>query len=464
MARDYLPTSTALHRQHGDTVFLRYGWLKQASLAHPDAVREVLVDRFDDFIRWERGTEVFAQIHGQSVLVTEGDTWREQRRVLQPGFGISKMPGYAVLMRAAIDDAFADLDRQLQRAGTQAAKGDGAHTPSMDGFLTKLTMDVIVRALFSSRAGDDALQLSQAVQALGRGGMREMFLPRWMVRWLPWPWQRETRRARELLRGYINKELAVRRELIRQARQAHAASRRSDPLPMPQDLLQMLIEQLAQLSDQRSDHDPLAFEATVADQCMTTFLAGHETSAAALIWWVLMMAAHPEQQARAAHEVDTVLQGRPASWDDMRRLPFLSATLAETLRLYPSAPVLFTRRAVRDTQIGPYRAPKGLLVLLTPWLVHRDPRWFDQPEQFVPQRHLDHAAKRGLDLAFGAGPRVCIGKMFAQVEMLLTAATMLQKYRLHLLPGHQVPAPDLQVTLRPKLEAGQGLPVGLVRR
>jgi cytochrome P450 len=193
------------------------------------------------------------------------------------------------------------------------------------------------------------------------------------------------------------------------------------------------------------------------DQCMTIFQAGHETTATALSWWGGLMARHPEAQQRARAEVQALLgsghQARDPAPADLARLPWLSATLKEAMRLYPPIAALMTRRNTREITVAGYRVPAGRLIRITPWVLHRDPRWFPQPEAWLPERWLDgsaDAAPRGAYMPFGTGPRVCLGQHFALMEMTLIAAMTLQGLSLHADPGEPLPPPDMQVTLRPK--------------
>jgi cytochrome P450 len=195
---------------------------------------------------------------------------------------------------------------------------------------------------------------------------------------------------------------------------------------------------------------------------MTIFLAGHETTAAALTWWGHTMATNPGCAQRAQQEVDQVLGGRAPRYSDLPALPYLAQTLKETLRLYPPAASLISRRALRPVQIGPWQLPQGALVRITPWVLQHDARWFADPERFDPERFSDAgqaAQTRGAYLPFGAGPRVCIGNLFAMTEMVLVAAMVLQRF--HLAPtGTVAVRPALNVTLRP----AEGLRLQLLRR
>ncbi|MEO6855387.1 MAG: cytochrome P450 [Rhodoferax sp.] len=435
MRHDYLGLAQQMHARYGDAVYFRIVREQTFEFFHPDWVREVLLDPTHSFIRWERGTQVFAEVHGQSVLVTEGTTWQRQRRMLQPGFGPKRMGGYAQHMVAAAAQA---LD---------AVPPQPTQTVDFEHLVTQLTMDVVLRTLFSqavdAHGRAEALAAEQAVQVVGQAGMEAFFWPASLPDWLPH--KRAIRHARQTLDTLVWRH-------IRQRRQA--ASGEQD------DLLGML---LAARDDADANGDGAALTDTeVRDQCMTIFLAGHETTAAALTWWGHTMATHPACAQRAQHEVDQVLGGRSPTYADLPALPYLAQTLKETLRLYPPAASLISRRALRPVQIGPWQLPQGALVRITPWVLQHDARWFAEPERFDPERFSDAgqaSQTRGAYLPFGAGPRVCIGNLFASTEMALVAAMVLQRFSLA--PTDTAAArPALNVTLRP----ADGMRLQLLRR
>lgn len=200
----------------------------------------------------------------------------------------------------------------------------------------------------------------------------------------------------------------------------------------------------------------------VFDQCMVTFQAGHETSATGLLWWSRLMVENPDAARRAQAEVDAALAGRPPQPDDLPHMPWLTATLKEAMRLYPPIPALMSRRLQADVQVGGWLLPKRAVLRITPYVLQRDPRAYDQPDVFMPQRFMPDAPPppRGAWMPFGVGPRVCLGQHFAMLEMSLVAAMLLQRYHLAL-PADAPPAvPVLNVTLRPQ----QGLHLLLKRR
>lgn len=423
MYRDYLGFTAGLQREYGDVVAMRLMVERTWDLFHPDDVRAALVDHAAHLVRWERGVEVFSQSFGQGLLVAEEPAWRRQRRMLAPGFLPRRVQGYGTLMVAAAREA---LDAVLPVAADEAVQ-------PMEALFNALTMDVIMRTLFSSSATALTRPAAEATQVLSRAAMQEMFWPASLPDWLPLPQKRIKRHALRVLRGLIDGQIAARLALP-------AASAPGD------DLLAMLLAA-------RDDDGSALGAAEVHDQCMVMFQAGHETSATALLWWSWLMAAHPEAAARAQHEVDTVLQGRDPGAADAAALPYLVATLKETMRLYPPVAALMTRRVKQPFTLAGRTVPAGTLLRITPWVIQRDARWFAQPERFLPERFLvdEPAQPRSAWLPFGVGPRVCIGQHFAMLEMTLVAALLLQRCTLHTVAGEAPPQPRMYVTLRPAL-------------
>ncbi|MEK8032665.1 cytochrome P450 [Ideonella sp. DXS29W] len=433
MRADYLGFTSGLHRQYGDMVHMRLGPERTYDLFTPELVREALVDNADGLIRWQRGIEVFEEVFGQSVLVTEGALWQRQRRMLQPAFSPKRVAGYAELMRAAAADA---LEAAVPAGQAQATVG-------MDALWTRVAMDVIMRTLFSSRASNDARDAAEATQVLSEMAMREMYWPFTPPNWLPLPGKAAKRHAMKALRSLVSR---------------HIESRRGDPSTnMPSDDL------LAHLMALRDETTGEALSATeIFDQCMVSFQAGHETSATALLWWSRLMAEHPDAARRACEEVDEVLGERDPSAQDLPALPWLTATLKEAMRLYPPVAAVMTRRTTREMTLGGWPIPRGALLRITPWVIQRDPRVYEQPEAFRPERFMPGATPppRGAWMPFGAGPRVCIGQHYAMLEMTNVSAMLLQRYTVSLPDGAGPCEPVMNVTLRPR----HGVQLLLARR
>jgi cytochrome P450 len=370
-------------------------------------------------------------------MVSEGETWQRQHRMLRPGFAPRRVAGYAALMT---DAAAAALDRTLQPHGEETEI-------ELDLWTNAIAMDVILRTLFSTQLQPQrAKEITRAVQALDRHAMRELFWPVTLPDWLPLPGKAEKRWAVRTLKHFIAGHIA--------ARQSAA------PASAPQDdLLAML---LAARDEEGAEGDAALSAQEIHDQCQVIFLAGHETSATALQWWMLLMAKHRDALARAQQEIDETLQGQPPTADDAERLPWLMATIKEALRLYPPAPALMTRRAQADLPLETGTIPKGTLIFTLPWILQRDARWFPEPAAFKPERFLPDAPPlpRGAWMPFGTGPRVCIGQHLAMLELLLLTAMLLQRYDLQRPEGAAWPPAELHVTLRPP----PGVRMKLIRR
>ncbi len=420
MKADYLEFVSDLQQAHPDIAHVQVLNEHITHVFNPDWVREILVDQAAHLIRWERATEVFSIAMGQSVLVTEGAQWQRQRRMLQPGFTPKRVAGYAELMVSAAENALDAL----------TAQGPDPSV-NMDELMTDMTLDVILKALFGAHQVANARPVSEAIQTLNHASISEMFKPFSWPLWTPLPSVRKVRHAKQSLDRIIQQHI--------QAQQSNA---RGDG----QDLLTML--RLAR--DPEHPEQGLSAQ-ELHDETMVMFQAVHETTATAMTWWSGLIARHPEVAERIHAEVDTVLQGQAPTPSTLQQLPWLQASLKEAMRLYPPAAVLFTRRACKPITAGPWTVPQGHLIAFTPYVIQRDARWFESPNEFKPERFLPGAPEipRGTWMPFGTGPRVCIGQHFAMMEMGLIAAMLLQRFSLHWPADADWPAGDLAITLRP---------------
>ncbi|TKC80236.1 cytochrome P450 [Trinickia terrae] len=415
MSRDLLGTLAAWKQEFGDVVHLRIWPEHEVVVADPQLARELLVTHHDALVRWERGIRVFSQVHGHSVLVSEGEAWRGKRHALQPSFSPKATQAFVATIAAATGQALAQWPKDDPRWPIESA-------------FTSLTMEVILQMMFSSSIGQDARIAEHAIRVVSAAANAEFY---WPASWPDWaPWKRAKRQAVADLNGLIDRHLQTRLSLPREA--------------WPDDLLTRLL----QLHGDAPSQWPLQ---AVRDECMTTFLAGHETTAATLVWWAWCMASNPAAQAAARDEAQRVLQGAAPTADTLPSLPYLSQTLKETLRLYPVAPVLISRRSTRAITLGPWQLPARTLFMLPVQLMHHDPRWFPEPGAFRPERFAPEAPEvpRGAYMPFGTGPRVCLGQHLATAEMTVIAAMVLQRFTLSVAVGTASPRPVLNVTLRP---------------
>jgi cytochrome P450 len=423
MQRDYLGFWQDVQHRHGDTVYMRHGWTRHYAFMHPDQMREALVDKARSFIRYEQHIAVMRQLHGNSVIITEGDTWQRQRRTLLPAFSPKRFDAYARQVSGAAADAYDGLPADGR------TPIDAEHTMNM------LAMDIILRTMFGTKVDKDTARTEQAIRTLAAIGYAEMFLPFTIPTWAPLPRQAQKRRELRLLDGLVRSHIQDRRAAVAGGRDAG------------EDLLGMLLA----ARDEEGDGQTLSDD-EIRDQLMTIFLAGHETTATALAWAAWALAADPDLAARAALETDAVLGARAPVMADLPCLPLLASVVKETLRRYPPVPGVLMRRAIEDVEIGGWLVPKGSLVTMPFFVAQRDARWFEQPERFDPSRFDEAAARdlpRGAYIPFGAGPRVCIGNSFASMEMTLALAMLVQRFTLRPAPGQAVPEANMQVTLRP---------------
>ncbi len=420
MKADYLGFVADLQRQLPDAAHVQVLNEHITHVFHPEWVREVLVDQADALIRWERATDVFSVSMGQSVLVTEGALWQRQRRMLQPGFTPKRVAGYAALMASATSDALNTL-----------AFSPSELSVDMDTLMTDMTLDVILRALFGAHHVTDARPISEAIQTLSHSGIAELFKPFSWPLWMPLPSVRKVRHAKRTLD-----------QLIQQHIQAQP--------PATEHGGEELLTMLRQARDPENPDQGLSAQ-ELHDQTMVMFQAGHETTATAMTWWSGLIARHPEVADRIHAEIDAVLQGATPTPATLQQLPWLQASLKEAMRLYPPAAVLMTRRTTQEVTVGPWTVPQGHLIAFTPYVIQRDARWFESPDEFKPERFLPGAPDipRGAWMPFGTGPRVCIGQHFAMLEMALIGAMLMQRFRLEWPEGEPWPEGDLAVTLRP---------------
>ena len=423
-------------RQYGDIVRFQVMMQERILLNHPDFIEQVLVVQQSKFHKSELTRRITERMLGQGLLISEGDFWRRQRRLAQPAFHRARVNGYATTMAQIAEDHIARWSDGEERDVSQDMMG--------------LTLDVAVRTLFGTTLPGEAGQVGRAMTFLMRYSLRRQRLP---VR-VPerWPTPNNNRARQEL--AFMD-SLVYRIISERQAPNGGAAHH--------DDLLALLMDAM----DEDGSH---MTPQQLRDETMTLFIAGHETTGQMLTWTWYALSRNPEVAERLYEELHGALGGRAPEVSDLQRLPYLQAVMNESLRLYPPAYVL-ARMAIEPCQIGGYDIPLGATILLAPWVTHRDPRFFADPEAFRPERWLDGLAQRlpaGAYFPFGDGPRRCIGQNFALMEAAIVIAMMAQKFRLSLLPGQDV-TPEPLVTLRPrhhihmKLQARRTSPAAIDR-
>ncbi len=413
-SQDVLGGLLFMHGKYGPFVRTRLP-LHIYFVAEPEAIDEILVKKPDAF-RKHRTTRLLARVIGNGLLANEGESWRRQRKLLQPAFHQHHLQTYAALMVHAVERA---------AAAWRAGEVRDVHQDMM-----RVTMTIVAETLFGTEVSANAEQVGHAISDLMEAfvrvlGLAARFQP---PAWIPTPGNRRLQRSARQIDGLILRIIEERK--------------RSDV--HRDDLLSLLIQARDEDGGGMSDRQ-------VRDEAMTLFLAGHETTALALTYALYLLARHPARQAQAADEVARVLGGRAATFEDLPALSFTENVVLETMRLYPPAWAI-ARQSLESVEIAGFRFPRGAEFVMSPFVVHRDPRWFPDPEAFEPDRWRDDLARKLPRFAyfpFGGGPRVCIGNRFAMMEAKLVLAGLIQRFRFEATPETAVTLQP-SVTLRPR--------------
>lgn len=401
-------------REHGDIAEIRLGPQRIFAVANPDWIRDILVTHQSNFIK-SRMLERAKVLLGEGLLTSEGEFHKRQRRLSQPAFHRDRLIGYGSAMVDCAVHA-----REKWQAGT---------TLDIAREMNHLTLAIVARTLFSADVSAEADEIRAALTDVL--GLFELVLSpfsEWFEK-LPLPSVRRFERARNRLDQTIYRIIAERRASQRDAG----------------DLLSMLL--LAQDEEGEGGMS----DKQVRDEALTLFLAGHETTANALAWTWYLLSQNPDAEARFHSEIDRVLGGRLPAFEDLAQLRFVEMVFAESMRLYPPAWGI-GRRNLDEYRVGDHVIPPRTVILMSPYVVHRDPRWYAEPERFLPDRWLpEEVAKRPKFsyFPFGGGARVCIGERFAWMEGVLILAAIGQRWRLRLAPGARAETRAL-ITLRPK--------------
>jgi cytochrome P450 len=422
--RELLAFPTEVAEKCGDYASMRMGPYRIYFVHRPELIHEVLVTKAKSFRKQARITEAFRKIDGNSLVVTEGDVWRRQRRLVQPAFHPRRFDHYGQIAVAA-----------AQRMTDRWTSGA---TVDIEQEMTNLTVVVIAKALFNAEVTGEAARFASAVEELACHLMAELksFVP--LPDWLPLPSKRRKRAALAVVDAFIYSVIQERR-----------ASGKDEG-----DLLSMLLLAVDEDGGRLSDRQ-------VRDEAITLFNAGHDSTAAQLCWIWHCLAGHPHVEAKVVEELHAVLGDRLPTYADVTDLRYTELVVKETMRLWPATIALFVREALEDVPLGEYVIPRGAWVYIHPYIVQRDPRYFPQPLEFEPERFAPGRVEQIVPhsyFPFGAGPHVCIGNTFALMEMVLIVATVLRQF--HLEAGPTPPEPEVRVSLRPK----GGLPMRLVKR
>jgi cytochrome P450 len=422
--RDLIGNVRQLHREYGDCVSFRAGPTRINLFMHPDAFREVLDEKRASFHKPKWWKKVFRRWNGGSLVLNDGPTWDRQRRMVS-----AAMPSdwvHAVTPTAArrTREMFAPLVDQ---------------DVDMMAQLERLSFDITGEAVLGEDYAPQSDKMFEAYTTLHAVALLELRGLSALPDWLPIGPKRRLRRA-----------LNTYHEVLREPSERRLADGSQD------DLLGRLLG----MADALGDGQTMDAQAA-RDEAGSLIFAGKETPAAAFLWTMYLLAKHPEAQDRAAAEIQQVLGGREAAAADIPRLCYTRMVMQEAMRLYPAA-YMVTREAIENVQVCGFDVRKRSQVMLCTFEVHHDPRWFDEPEVFRPERFDPEgdSIQPGTFIPFGVGPRVCVGGEFAMVEGAAILATVLGAYRIELSPGQGEPEFEPLVALYPK----GGLQLRLTRR
>ena len=366
---------------------------------------------------------------GDGLFVSDTETWAKRRKIVAPIIHGSRVPGFAPIM----------IETILEKRQEWAVKPEGTEIDVL-AEMAHLTAEIISRTIFGRNLGKN--YASEVVQGfsdyqrhIDQIDLISMFgLPEWLPRFRG----RAIRKSKDRI-------LAVLDEII----ESYAAQKEAGEASVIGGLLEARDE----------DGAPLHRDA-IRNEAAVIFMAGHETTANTLAWAWYLLSQSPQTAQKLHEEVDKVVGGETPTFSDVARLPYTKAVIEETLRLYPPVPIL-AREAIEDTNIGGKPIRKGALVLVVPWLMHRNPVLWELPDVFWPERFLEESQrpnKYGY-VPFAIGPRICAGLQFGMTEAILSLAILAQRFDPRLKPGTDV-QPVCRLTLRP----GDTLPMLLQSR
>lgn len=417
-----------LQKQYGEISRFRLAIWSTVFISHPGYIKHVLQDNHRNYDKDVHSFKIVRPLVGNGlVTVVGGKDWLRQRRLVQPAFHLQRIAALATLMTDA-------TQVMLQQWDTYAHE---RQIFDVAAEMTNLTLQIASKALFNIDVSAKANSFCQAFSQVSAFLIDYFYMP------FPPLFIRTRRNCR--FWDAVEAMDAIVYEIIRSRRQ-----HREDV----GDLLSMLLDALDENGQSMDDKQ-------LRDEIMTLLLAGHETVASTLTWTWYLLTQHPEAGEHLHTELDQVLAGRLPTMEDLPRLSYTRMVLEEAMRLYPPVWQLM-RRAIQDDEIDGYHIPARSYILWSPYISHRHPDFWEKPKQFYPEHFsAEHVAKRPRHayMPFSSGPRICVGNTFAMTEMQLVLATMTQRYRVSLAPGHRVELEPL-LSLRPK----NGVLISIERR
>ncbi len=392
-----------LWRRHGDVFQINIFSRRMVVAMHPDAVRHVNVTNRQNYDKLQSYDVVRRFMIGQGLLASTGDLWRRQRKLMAPFYTPKGVQAYADIM-------LKDGQRVLERWS-----GMNGRTVEIGEEMTFVTGAIILRAMFSMETDEAIIRMKKAVETMiGYAGSNQTGIV--IPLWLPTRQNREYSKARQMVHAYIDQVIGQRRGL--------------PETEWPDDLLTRLMQ-----ARDEDTGEPMS-ESLLRDESITTFFAGHETTARTLTFTWYALACNPGAASKLHAELDAELGDRTPTLEDLHRLPYTLQVIKEVLRLYPPAP-FYIRDAIADDTLGGYDT-HGLPVLMSPYYTHRHPDFWEDPLEFNPDRWTPENEAKLYPYAyhpFAAGQRVCIGNNFSLLESHILLALLARSYAPRLAPG-----------------------------
>ncbi len=413
VSRDPLGFLTHCARTYGDITAMRYYNFRSYFLNNPEYIEDVMVNNARKFHKG-RVLRTNKILFGEGLLTSEDSFWLRQRRLVQPAFHRARLATYAETMVRYAELAVESWENGQER--------------DIHEEMVRITLQIVGKTLFDADVAGDERDVGESLGLLLElsADFRRSILP--IPIWVPTPDNIRKARAVKKLDKIVYRIIEERRK------SGHDAG----------DLLSMLLAVQDEDGSRMTDKQ-------IRDELITLLLAGHETTANALSWTWWLLAQNPAAEQKLHAELHDMLSGRAPTLDDMPKLKYTEMVVTESLRLYPTAWGT-ARLAIEDHEIGGYAVRKGMGIAFSQYVMHRDPRWFDLPNKFLPERWANGLMKRlprFVYFPFGGGPRQCIGNNFALMETTLLLATIAQRYRFRLVEGHPV-VPLASITLRPR--------------
>jgi cytochrome P450 len=411
--KDILAFLTRCTREYGDVCGFRIAWIRCCQIGDPMLIEQVLV-RENDKVRKPFDIRAMKAVLGNGLLTNEGESWRHQRRLIQPAFHHDRVGKYAGIM--------------TRRAEQMASRWQNGQSRDFHADMMELTLQIVAEALFGFDVSRQAKGIAEALGAY-MDWFEDMIaggLP--LPLWVPTPKNLRVRRQIRAMHALVDDLLRVRR--------AKAAE--------GDDLLSWMMRAV--------DDDGMRMDdQQLRDEVVTLLMAGHETTAIALSWTIYLLGRNPDVEAKLVAELSAVLGGRAPEAQDFSRLGYTRQVVEESLRLYPPAWAI-AREVVEPFELGGYELARGTQIFMSQWVTQRDARFFPEPERFIPERwssEHEREIPKYAHFPFGGGPRYCVGSTFATMEAVMLLAVFLQRFHFEIDESHPI---ELQpaVTLRPR--------------